>query len=144
MLLDQRNVAHFQSWPCDQQMGLWSRKIGSRVDFLKITFWKVCHASEYSVILHHFSQNFWLCKPVENFLYIVHIRYGYLKHAARSEKCSALWIIFVRHVFRKLSLKRQTPHPYGQNGGGYYTLASLATTSLWHNALIYTRIFLGT
>ena len=98
--------------------------------FLKITFWKVCHASEYSVILYHFLQNFWLCKPVENFLCIVHIRYGYLKHATRSEECSALWIIFVRHVFRKLSPKRKTTPPFGQNGGGvYYTLASLAPTS---------------
>ena len=65
--VDQRDVAHFESWTYDQRIDLWSRKSSSRVNFLKITFWKVCHASEYSVILHYFSQNFWLCKPVEDF-----------------------------------------------------------------------------
>ena len=33
-----RNVAHFELWPYDQQIGLWSRKSGSRVDFLKSYF----------------------------------------------------------------------------------------------------------
>ena len=42
-----------------------------------------------------FWQRFWLQKPVENFLCVVCIRSGYVKHSPRSGKYSALWFMTV-------------------------------------------------
>lgn len=41
------------------------------------------------------SWRVWLWKPVENFLHIVYISSGYLKHCPRSEECSTFWIMVI-------------------------------------------------
>ena len=77
--------------------------------FLKIKLLKLCQASEYSAILCLFWQRLWLQKAVENFLYVVRIRSGYVKHSSRSGKCSALWIMTVRSTKHFLFDKVLTP-----------------------------------
>ena len=58
--------------------------------FLNVMSLKLCQASEYSIILCEFLAKTLTQKPVENFLYVVHIRSEYVKHSPRSGECSAL------------------------------------------------------
>ena len=83
ILLDQRNVAHFESWPCDQRNIFYWRKSDFRVNFWNSSL-KFCQSSEYSVILCWFLANtltlnarrkyfmrrthtFWVCKTFYKF-----------------------------------------------------------------------------
>ena len=104
--------------------------------FLKIKLLKLCQASEYSAILCLFWQRLWLQKAVENFLYVVRIRSGYVKHSSRSGKCSALWIMTVWSTKHFLFDKVLTPpFPHGLDA------ASLIVKNHQKRTLLYPKVF---
>ena len=68
------------------------KEIDFQVDFWKSGLWSFAKLRNILSFCVNFWRRRWLQKPVETFLYVVRIRFEYVKHSPRSGECSTLWI----------------------------------------------------